>query len=236
MNVASIVNIRVGNSTMDVYLGAPVRKAPGPAIVLMFHRGGVDSFTRDVVERLVGDGYLVAVPDVYHRCPSAMPLSERKSHLKDSEIVADVQATVDVLRRRADVDADRLVVMGHCMGGRMTLLAAGRLSGFCGVVVYYGGSVMRSWGDEGPTPFDRLRNIRCPVIGFFGDEDRHPSPEDVDQIDAELSKHGIEHNFHRYPEVGHGFQNPAHDTPQERAAAKDGWAKTFAFLRKVAPA
>lgn len=235
MNVASIVKIRVGHSTMDVCLGAPVRKARGPAIVLMYHRGGIDSFTSDVVERLVGGGYLVAVPDVYHNCPSAIPLSERKSHLKDSEIVADVQATIDLLRRRADVDADRLVVMGHCMGGRMALLAAGRLPGFCGVVVYYGGSVMRSWGD-GATPFEGLRNIRCPVIGFFGDEDRHPSPEDVDQIDAELCKHGIEHDFHRYPKVGHGFQNPAHDTPQERAAAEDGWAKTFEFLRKVAPA
>ena len=32
---------------------------------------------------------------------------------------------------------------------------------------------MLSWGD-GPTPFEGLRNIRCPVIGFFGDEDRKP--------------------------------------------------------------
>lgn len=232
--MTSIVKIGVDHGTMEVCLGAPVRKAQGPAIVLMYHRGGIDSFTTDVVERLVGGGYLVAVPDVYHRCPRAMPLSERKSHLKDSEIVADVQATIDVLRGRADVDADRIVVMGHCMGGRMALLAAGRLSGFCGAVVYYGGSVMRSWGD-GATPFEGLRHIRCPVIGFFGDDDRYPSPEDVDQIDAELSKHGIGHDFHRYPKVGHGFQNPAHDTPQERAAAEDAWAKTFEFLRKVAP-
>src|SRR5882672_10842038 len=101
MTVASIVKIRVGSSTMDVYVGAPVRQAPGPAIVLMYHRGGIDAFTKAVVERLAGGGYLVAVPDVYHRCPGAMPLSERKSLLRDSEIVSDVQATVDGLRSRA---------------------------------------------------------------------------------------------------------------------------------------
>jgi len=220
---------------MDVYLGIPSRQTPGPAIVLMYHRGGIDDFTKGVVDRLVSSGYLVAVPDVYHRCPSAMPIPERKALLNDVDIVADTQATIDKLRARSDVVADRIVVMGHCMGGRMALLVAASSPGFRGAVVYYGGGVMRSWG-EGPTVFERLRNISCPIIGFFGNDDKNPSPAEVDQIDAELGKQGIEYDFHRYPGVGHGFQNPARDTPRERAAAEDAWAKTFAFLRRVAPA
>jgi carboxymethylenebutenolidase len=236
MNSVSIVKIRVGESTMDVYLGTPAREAPNPAIVLMYHRGGIDNFTEGVVERLAARGYLVAVPDIYHRCPGTIPIAERKALLRDSDIVADVKATVHELRSRSGVLHDRIAVMGHCMGGRMALLAAGSLPGFCGVVVYYGGSVERSWGGDGPTPFDGLRNIRCPVIGFFGDKDTHPSPEDVNRIDAELSAHGVDHDFHRYPAVGHGFQNPAHDTAAERFAAEDAWGKTFTFLRKVAPA
>jgi carboxymethylenebutenolidase len=234
MSVASIVKIRVNDSTMDLYLDGSHREAPGPAIVLMYHRGGIDSFTIGAAERLARGGYLVAVPEIYHRCPSAMALSDRKALLKDVEITADVEATIAELRRRRDVAAGRLVVMGHCMGGRMALLAAGRVPAFCGAVIYYGGGVMRSWG-EGATPFEGLRNIHCPVIGFFGDDDRNPSPEEVDRIAAELSRHGVQHEFHRYPEVGHGFQNPAHDTPHERAAAEDAWGRTFAFLRRVAP-
>ncbi len=219
---------------MDVYLGAPVRGAPGPAIALMHHRTGIDDFTKSVVDRLVSAGYLVAVPDIYHRCPSDMPIVERKALLNDTDIVDDVGAMIDALCERADVDADRIVVMGHCMGGRMALLLAGSSDTFCGAVVYYGGGVMRSWGG-GPAVFDRLRNIRCPVIGFFGNEDKNPSPEEVDQIDAELKTHDVEHNFHRYPGVGHGFQNPNRDTARERAAAEDGWTKTLAFLRRVTP-
>jgi carboxymethylenebutenolidase len=232
--VAQIQRIRVGDSFMDLYVGAPVRSTPGPAIVLMYHRGGIDAFTKSVVERLSSNGYLAAVPDVYHRCPSGTPAADRKNLLRDSAIIADVESTLVELRKRTDVDPGRIVVMGHCMGGRMALLAAGSVPGFCGAVVYYGGSVGKSWG-EGPTPFDRLRNIRCPVIGFFGDRDTHPSPEDVNRIDGELRRHDVVHVFHRYPDVGHGFQNPAHDTPPERAAAEDAWEKTFAFLREVAP-
>jgi dienelactone hydrolase len=41
------------------------------------------------VERLVNHGYLIAVPDVYHRCPSAMPMVDRKTQLKDFQIVVD---------------------------------------------------------------------------------------------------------------------------------------------------
>jgi carboxymethylenebutenolidase len=234
--MAAITQIRVQNSTMDVYVDGPARKNPGPAIILMYHRGGIDKFTKLVVERLVGAGYLVAAPEISHRCPQEIPIAERKALLKDPEVVADIKATLDYLRSRPDVAVDQIVVMGHCMGGRVALLAAGSLPDFRGVVVYYGGSVEKSWGNEGPPPMERLRNIRCPVIGFFGNKDVHPSPEIVDQIDAELTRHGVAHEFIRYPDVGHGFQNPARETPEERRAAEDAWVKTFAFLRKVVPA
>jgi len=220
---------------MEVRIGAPPRRGPGPAIVLMYHRGGFDDFTTLAVDRLVEGGYVVAVPDIYHRSPRDLPIPERKAFLKDAEIVADVEATVAELGKRADVDVDRLVVMGHCMGGRMTLLVAGSVPRFCGAVVYYGGGAMKAWG-EGPSPFEKMRHILCPVIGFFGNEDKNPSPQDVDEIDAELARHGVKHEFHRYDGVGHGFQNPTHDTALERAAAEDGWKKTFTFLRKVTPA
>jgi carboxymethylenebutenolidase len=228
----STMKLRVQNGTMEVYLGAPNREAPGPAVVLMYHRGGVDDFTKLAVNRLVLGGYLVAVPDVYHPCPPDMPARERKDLLKDSEIVSDVEATIAALRHRPDVDPDKLAVMGHCMGGRMAFLVASNVDVFRGAVIYYGGGVMRPWG-EGPPPFDMLKNIRCPVLGFFGNEDKNPSPEDVNRIDGELSRHGIAHEFHRYDRVGHGFQNPAHDSADERAAAEDAWTKTFAFLKRV---
>lgn len=232
--MASMTQIRVQNSTMDVYVDGPARTKPGPGIIVMYHRGGIDKFTKLVVERLVSAGYVVAAPEISHRCPHEIPIADRKALLKDSDVVTDIQATLDYLRSRPDVAADQIVIMGHCMGGRVVLLAAGSLPAeFRGAVVYYGGSVEKSWGDEGSTPMERLRNIRCPVIGFFGNKDVHPSPEIVDQIDDELTRHGVVHEFNRYPDVGHGFQNPARETPEERQAAEDAWVKTFAFLRKV---
>ena len=234
--MGTMTQIRVQDSTMDVYVDGPARKKPGPAIILMYHRGGIDEFTKYVVGRLVTAGYLVAAPEISHRCPQEIPIADRKALLKDKEVVADIQATLEYLRSRPDVAPDQVAIMGHCMGGRVALLAAGSLPDFRAAIAYYGGSVEKAWGNEGPTPMQLLRNIRCPVIGFYGNKDVHPSPQIVDQIDAELTRHGVAHEFHRYPDVGHGFQNPARKTLEERQAAEDSWEKTFAFLRKVLPA
>jgi hypothetical protein len=45
---------------------------------------------------------------------------------------------------------------------------------------------MESWG-ESPTPFERLSDIGCPVLGIFGEEDQNPSLEDMEELDAELT-------------------------------------------------
>ncbi|MEA2906386.1 MAG: carboxymethylenebutenolidase [Alphaproteobacteria bacterium] len=229
----TMVSVSVNGSAMDIYVDAPAGSTPVPAIVLMYHRDGLDDFTRRVAAKLAAGGYLVAVPDVSHRCPADVPMKDRKPFFKDSEVVADIRATVEVLRARNDVDKDRLVIMGHCMGGRMTLLGVGRVADFRAAVVYYGGGVHASWGGEDRTPFDTLAEIRCPVIGFFGKLDKNPSPEQVDKIDAELTRHGVTHTFHRYEDAGHGFQNREPGTRGEREAAEDSWTKTFAFLQQV---
>src|SRR5262245_34568324 len=170
------VSVPVSQSPMDIYLDGPERNAPGPAIVLMYHREGIDDFTKRVASKLAAAGYLIAVPDVSHRIARDIPMADRKQFLKDSEVVADIRAAVDYLRKRPDVDKDKLILMGHCMGGRMALLGAGVLPQFKGLVVYYGGGAHLSWGGEARTPFDTLRDIRVPVIGFFGNLDKNPSP------------------------------------------------------------
>lgn len=233
--MARMETVAVGGSPMDIYYDGPADTVPRPTVLLMYHRGGIDGFTKSVVATLAEAGYRVAVPDVSHRVARDVPMAERKKFFKDSEVLADMRAAVAFLKSRREVDGGNLVLMGHCMGGRMTILGAGALRDFRAAVVFYGGGVMLSWGDEGATPFDGIRSIACPVIGFFGDKDVNPSPENVDRIAAEMTRHGIRHVFHRYPDVGHGFQNPAHDSPEERAAAADSWAKTLDFLRRTVP-
>ena len=236
--MSELTSIIVDGNAMDIYLDRPAARAPWPAIVLTYHREGIDDFTKWVARKFAEAGYLVAVPEVSHRIPSSVPLHDRKRHLKDPEIIADIAATVAYLKTRADVIKDRLAIAGHCMGGHILFVAACAIPDFTCAVACYPTGMFEPWGGPGPTPFDQLGRIKCPVIGFFGNEDRNPSPQDADKIDAELSRLGVEHAFHRYPGAGHGFQRPTREEPAIRAAQADSWQKIFAFLAEklAAPA
>lgn len=38
-----------------------------------------------------------------------------------------------------------------------------------------------------PAPFALTQNIRCPILGISGNNDRNPSPADIAQLAAELA-------------------------------------------------
>jgi carboxymethylenebutenolidase len=54
-------------------------------------------------------------------------------------------------------------------------------------------------------PIDFTKDLSCNMIGIFGNDDKSPSPEQVNQHEAELKKHGKNYEFHRYDGAGHGF-------------------------------
>lgn len=222
--------IDIHGHPMDLLVAAPDGAGPHPAVLLMFHRGGFDDFTKGRVAALRDGGYFVCAPNFYHRCPPGHEGGDCKQFLKDSEVLAEISAGCDWLRGQPMVDRNRIFILGHCMGGRMAMMGAAKLDGFRGCVVFYGGGMFVSWGKEGETPFDRVGDIGCPVIGFFGDQDVNPAPEHVNRVEARLKESKVLYRFHRYPDVGHGFQNPAHDSPQTRAASADAWGKTLEFL------
>ncbi len=82
-------------------------------------------------------------------------------------------------------------------------------------------------------PFERIPQIRGPVIGFFGMEDKEPSPRDVDKIEEEFKRHGIDCTFHRYEGAGHAFQNFLSAERFREDAANDSWDKALKFLSQT---
>ncbi|HJO60411.1 MAG TPA: dienelactone hydrolase family protein, partial [SAR202 cluster bacterium] len=68
--------------------------------------------------------------------------------------------------------------------------------------------------------------------GIFGDLDQSPTPEQVNQHEAELKAAGKDIEFHRYPEAGHGFFY--FDRPiYHQSSAVDGWDKMLTFLSRT---
>jgi carboxymethylenebutenolidase len=76
---------------------------------------------------------------------------------------------------------------------------------------------------------DYTADLNTPLLGLFGNDDQYPTPELVNQHEAELKRLNKKHEFHRYDGATHGFFY--YHTPMYRPeAAMDGWEKVFAFF------
>ena len=222
--------IEVDGRMMRAYVDAPAGRARG-GVVVMCHGPGVDTFIHSRVEDLARHGFVAAAPDVFHRQPDdGADFMARIARLRDAELLADADATIAYLGGLRDPPVGALAVLGFCMGGRNSYLLAGaRPDVWSAAVVFYGGSIMKPWGD-GPAPFALTDRIACPIAGFFGAEDTNPSPADVDRIDAELSRLEKPHEFHRYEGAGHAFLNFTNAERYRGEQAADAWTKALAFL------
>jgi carboxymethylenebutenolidase len=223
--------LQVDGQPMRAYLDVPPGGGNVPGVVVIMHGPGLDGFIQHQVEDLARHGYAAIAPDLYHRQPpDGADMMTRVGRLRDHEILADADVAIAHLGRVPEARVGGLAVLGFCMGGRITYLLAGaRPAAWQAAGVFYGGNIMKAWG-EGPTPYELTGRIACPVIGFFGVEDANPSPEDVRKIEGELTAHGKAHEFHNYEGAGHAFLNFLNAERHRPKPAADAWEKMLDFL------
>jgi carboxymethylenebutenolidase len=228
--MVNTVSIDAPGGKMDVTLGVPDGAGPFPTIVVCHHRWGLEKFTKSVVQRLNENGFIAGAMDLYHRRPAGEENLQMMSHLDDEEIIGDIRVTSAFLQKQQEAKKEAEGIMGHCMGGRHSFLGA-TAHPFKGSVMLYGGGVNHSRNGKA-TPLSRARGIACPILGFFGKDDKNPSPADMAEIDAQLTQLGKKHEFHAYDGAGHAFQNQF-DERYRPDASEDAWRRYLAFFKDV---
>ncbi len=226
--------LTVGGSDMDMYAALPEGSGPHPAVVIAFHVGGLDEFDKVMADRLAEAGYVAVVPDLFHRFPQEVmdgPRLERLGHLKDADIISDMNAAVNFLTANSSIDNERIGVTGFCMGGRIAWLMAATNPIFKCTVPFYGGNIMGNWG-PGETPFSMAANINCPMLFHFGSIDANPSVEDRDKLDAELTRLGKAHTFFTYEGANHAFMDFTNPERYHEEGAKQAWPRTIDFFNQ----
>jgi carboxymethylenebutenolidase len=200
---------------------------------------GWDQWYREVTLTLAYQGYITITPNLYFRTGHGTP-EDVAAKVRGEGGLADDQAVGDLAGAMQYVHAlpygnGKVGIFGTCSGGRHAYLTACRTPGFNAVIDCWGGGVVMApeqLSSKSPVaPIDYTKDLSCPILGIFGNEDSHPSPEQVDQQEAELKKHGKIYEFHRYDGAGHGFFY-YHRPNYRQAQAVDGWEKVFAFLEK----
>ena len=224
---------------INAYLARPLGAGPFPGMVLIHHLPGWDEWYREAARRFAHHGYVVISPNLYcrdgHGTPEDVAAKVRGAGgVPDDQVVGDMAGAAQYLRS-LPTSSGKVGIFGTCSGGRQTFLTACRTKSFDAAVECWGGRVVMGKDDLTPkqpvAPIDYTKDLSCPLIGVFGNDDKSPSPEQVNQHEADLKKHNKTYEFHRYDNAGHGFfyyDKPAYRQEQ----AVDGWKKVFAFLEK----
>ena len=224
---------------INAYLARPLGAGPFPALVLAHHMPGWDEWYKRTTLKFALHGYVTITPNLHFRAGHGTPEDvaakvRGEGGIPDEQAVGDLAGAMQYVRT-LPYSNGKVGVFGTCSGGRHAYLAACRAPGFDAVVDCWGGRVVMApdqLSEKSPvSPLEYTKDLNCPILGIFGNEDKNPTPEQVDQHEAELKKHGKNYEFHRYDGAGHGFFYD-HSPAYRQAQAVDGWHKVFTFLEK----
>ena len=203
---------------------------------------GLADHTRDLATRLAGEGYAVLALDLYRREAEVKienPGAWMRA-LSDPQVLADVQAGVDLLGSHPGSAGQPVGVTGFCMGGMYALLAACECSGVAASVAYYGllsheHGLLHDENGLDPSrkprqPLDAVADLKCPLLAFFGDGDEFVPQGDVRLLDERLGRSGLPTEVVVYPGAGHAFMNDTRPDAFRPEIAEDAWARMLAFF------
>lgn len=235
---AGEVKIPVKDGTIPAYQAMPAKKGPFPVIVVVQEIFGVHEHIKDICRRLAKLGYLAIAPELYARQGDVSKLTDIQEIIKavvskvpDAQVMSDLDAAVDFVKKSGQGDTSRLGVTGFCWGGRIVWLYSAHNMNVKAGVAWYG----RLVGDKDDLhpkhPTDIAGNLHAPVLGLYGGADMGIPVATVETMREALKKADKPSEIIVYPDTPHGFYADYRPT-YRKDKADDGWKKLQEWFKK----
>ena len=228
-------SVTTPDGTCPVTLHTPEGSGPWPGVVMYVDAGGVRDTMHEMAQTLADQGYAVLLPDVYYRHGDWAPFDmqtvfgdpEQRTRLMTmvvsvtpDMIAADAGAFFDFLDSRPEVTGSRFGVFGYCMGGRTSVIVAGRQPDRVAAAgSFHGGGLVT---DDPNSPHLLADKMKATVYVAGAENDGSFTTEHAETLDKALTAAGVEHMVEFYP-AGHGFAVPD-NPPYDKSAADRHWA------------
>lgn len=233
---SSWIKLPNGTLEIDAFLTKPDAPARG-AIIVIQEIFGVNSHIQEVTKRLAQEGYGAIAPAIFQRTAPGFEVGysqeeaklgrSYKDQTKADELLSDLRATIAFLQTQG---FSEIGVIGFCFGGHVAYLAA-TLPEVKATASFYGAGIATMTPGGGEPTIARTPENQGALYAFFGTQDPLIPIEQIDQIEAALKQHHIDHRVFRYP-AGHGFfcdQRPDYNP----TAAADAWEHVKALFSRL---
>lgn len=233
--------ITTPDGTCPVTFATPDGSGPWPGVVMYPDAGGPRATFDQMAAQLADEGYAVLVPDMYYRDAGWAPFdmstvfgdpAERQrlfsmiTSVTPDIMAADASAFFDYLQARPEVTGDKFGTTGYCMGGRTSLVVAGRVPDrVAAAMSFHGGGLA---ADDPGSPHLLAGDMQAAIYVGGAQNDASFTAAHAETLEQALTAAGVEHTIETYP-GGHGFAVPD-NAPYDAAAAQQHWAAMESFF------
>lgn len=235
--VTKDVLYRHGDVELEGYVAyddASKERRPGVLVVHEWMGLGDNAKTR--ARMLAGEGYVAFAVDMYGKGVRAKDTKEAGAlagkYKGDRDLMRGrIQAGLDELLKREDVDPSRVAAIGYCFGGTTVLELARSGAPVAGVVSFHGGL-------DAPKPAAK-EGVKAKVLVLHGADDPYVKPEEVAGFEKEMREAGADWQLVSYGGAVHSFTNPDAGSDNSRGAAynesadKRSWRAMKDFFTEI---
>jgi carboxymethylenebutenolidase len=184
-------------------------------------------------DQLADTGYVALVPDIYYRAGDWAPFDiatvftdpEQRTRLfglirtlTNDRVIADAGAYSDFLLARPEVSGSAIGTTGYCLGGRVSLIAAGGLGRtIAAAASFHGGRL--AVAEDPSSPHLAADRISATVYVAGAQDDDSFTPAQAELLEGALTDAGVNHTVEFYP-AHHGFAVPDNPTYDAEASAR----------------
>lgn len=217
---------RDGSGNFNVYRAAP-DGTPKGAVIVIQEIFGINAGIRARVDRWASEGYLAYAPDLFWRDTPGLDLDPdiaeqfqaALAHMANFDKDKGIEDIEAVIRHARAESGGKVGVVGYCLGGLMTYLAATRTDTDASVA-YYGGGINGFLHES--------HGIARPLMLHFAGQDHFIPPDAVAEVRTSLGS-SSRVTIHEYPGVDHGFATESGLRRMEDAARLAD-SRTLAFF------
>jgi carboxymethylenebutenolidase len=225
------IDIKSGQRTIKAFVVYPERKDKAPAVLVVTEIFGLTDWVRSLCDQLAENGVIAIAPDLHGQKFEDLDAARKAtSGLQKEQVKADLDATADYALTKIPSCNGTLAVCGFCWGGGVTFAYANENQKVKAAYSFYG---------TAPDSADQVKNIACPVYGFYAENDERVNAT-IPKAEELMKAAGKTYEPVIYKGAGHGFMRSGEPTnPAVREADKkardEAWARWKNLLKQLWP-
>jgi carboxymethylenebutenolidase len=236
------VSIQTRDGECPSYVFTPAPPGRHPGVIFYMDGLGIRPTIFEMGQRLADHGYVVLIPDLFYRAGPYQPMEPRQvfasgdvrgaiAHLFTStdnrRAAEDTEAFLGYLDTRTDIAGTKVGTTGYCMGGAMSLTAAGTYPDRVAAAASFHGGSLATDSELSPHRLAPQMTGRVYVAG--ADHDDSYPPEMAARLEQALSDAHVDHRCEIYPDAAHGWTMADFPVYDETAAERH-WRELLALF------